>query len=114
MEIYALARKYPTLRITIEHVTDRRTLNLVHQLPNVAASITAHHLELTLDDVIGDGIRPHNYCKPIAKRELDRAALQDAAMGGHPASSSDPIQLRTPSRARSATAAPPACSRRPS
>lgn len=82
--IKALAKVLPRLKITIEHASTAKALELVYELPNVAASITAHHLELTLDDVIGNGLRPHNYCKPIAKFVQDRAALRAAATSGSP------------------------------
>jgi len=38
----------------------------------VAATITLHHLELTIDDVGG---KNHHFCKPIAKFPEDREAL---------------------------------------
>eukprot|EP00922_Rhytidocystis_sp_ex-Travisia-forbesii_P019933 GHVS01029417.1.p2 GENE.GHVS01029417.1~~GHVS01029417.1.p2 ORF type:complete len:146 (+),score=21.21 GHVS01029417.1:492-929(+) len=55
---------------------------MVKELTNVAATITAHHLELTVDDVMtpnGSEIaQPHNYCKPLAKQLADREALRQA------------------------------------
>src|SRR6185436_3212620 len=48
------------------------------------ATITAHHLVLTLDDVVGGELKPHNFCKPIAKRYEDREALVRAATSGNP------------------------------
>jgi len=39
---------------------------------------------LTLDDVIGDKLEPHNFCKPVAKSEDDRQAIIEAAVSGHP------------------------------
>jgi dihydroorotase len=50
----------------------------------VAATITLHHLEITLDDVIGGNLKPHLFCKPIAKRPADRDALRSAAFSGNP------------------------------
>lgn len=78
------AKKYPKLRIVVEHVTDATTLKWVEDLPNVWATITIHHLYITLDDVIGGQMRPHNFCKPVAKRESDRQALIKAAISGSP------------------------------
>jgi dihydroorotase len=34
--------------------------------------------------MLGNGIRPHHYCKPILKREEDRQALLEAATSGEP------------------------------
>lgn len=45
-------------------------------------TITLHHLETTLDDVIGGKLRPHLFCKPIPKRPSDRSALLNAALAG--------------------------------
>ena len=39
-----------------------------------------HHLELTLDDVVGDKLMPHHFCKPIAKRPQDRERLIQAVI----------------------------------
>jgi len=80
-----LSADYPRLRIVLEHVTTHRAVDVVATLPrNVAATITAHHLLLTLDDVVGDKLRPHHFCKPIAKHPIDRQALIGAATGGNP------------------------------
>jgi dihydroorotase len=73
---------FPCLRVVLEHVTTEDAVRLVTDGPEtLAATITAHHLCLTLDDVIGDGIRPHHFCYPVAKRPSDRASLREAAMG---------------------------------
>lgn len=77
------ALDFPRLRMVLEHVTTRDAVDVVEFLPkNVAATITPHHLEITLDDVVGDKLRPHLFCKPIAKRPTDRAALIRAATSG--------------------------------
>lgn len=77
------AELYPNLKIVLEHITTEAAVDLVNALPeNVAATITLHHLLLTLDDVVGNTIQPHYFCKPIAKREGDRQALLVAAMQG--------------------------------
>jgi dihydroorotase len=78
-----LSTKFPRLRIVLEHVTCQAAVDAVTELPpNVAATITAHHLLLSLDDVVGDKIRPHHFCKPIAKYPSDRTALVIAATSG--------------------------------
>jgi dihydroorotase len=76
-----ISREYPALKIVLEHVTTAVGVRAVTDLPNVAGTITVHHLLLTLDDVIGGMLKPHHFCKPIAKREFDRQALIDAAVG---------------------------------
>lgn len=83
--ITSFVRDLPRLRLVVEHVTTAEMVDLVCELPDtVAATITAHHLELTLDHVIGDKVSPHAFCKPIAKRPKDRERLGWAAMYGGP------------------------------
>ena len=80
-----IVKRFPKLRVVVEHVSDARTVRLVCEMPsNVAATVTVHHLLLTLDDLLGNGIRPHLYCKPILKQEHDRNAIQEAVLSGHP------------------------------
>jgi dihydroorotase len=80
-----VASSFPRLRVVLEHVTTVGAVNTVASLSDrVAATITVHHMLLTLDDVIGGTLRPHNFCKPVAKREEDRQALTRAATSGDP------------------------------
>ena len=80
-----LVKVFPKLRIVLEHVTTAQAVDLIDSFPsNVAATITVHHLLLTLDDVVGGMLKPHHFCKPIAKRVKDREALVQAATGGSP------------------------------
>jgi dihydroorotase len=76
-----IVRNFPGLKVVIEHITTRAAVDFIRNASvNVAGTITAHHLINTLDDLIGDGIRPHLYCKPVPKREEDRSALVTAAI----------------------------------
>ncbi len=52
--------------------------------PNLAATITAHHLIINRNTIFQGGIRPHLYCLPIAKREKHRLALRRAATSDCP------------------------------
>lgn len=80
-----LAEKLPNLKIVLEHVSTRVGVESVRQLgKNVAATITAHHLCLTLNDVVGYGIQPHHGCMPMPKDFDDRDALIGAATSGDP------------------------------
>lgn len=80
-----LAEKFPDLKIVLEHISTRVAVARVCKLgKNVAATITAHHLCLTLNDVIGYGIQPHNCCMPMPKDFADRDALIAAATSGNP------------------------------
>jgi dihydroorotase len=50
--------------------------------PGVAATITPQHLLMNRNAIFEGGLRPHNYCLPVLKRERDREALLAAATGG--------------------------------
>ncbi|NOX41438.1 MAG: dihydroorotase [Alphaproteobacteria bacterium] len=78
-----LRRRFPGLRIVLEHVTTKQGVEFVQNSnANLAATITTHHLILDRNDIFKGGIRPHYYCLPIAKRALHRAALRRAATSG--------------------------------
>ena len=79
-----LARRFPRLRIVMEHITTRQAAAFLDRYANVFATVTLHHLVLTLDDVAGGLLAPHLYCKPIPKRAEDRDALLAAALNAHP------------------------------
>lgn len=80
-----IVERFPSLQIVLEHTTTAEAVKVVLGLPvNVAATITVHHLFLTLDDVAGGKLKPHYFCKPLAKRPEDRAALIQAALSGNP------------------------------
>ena len=51
--------------------------------PNVAATITAHHLLYNRNAIFTGGVCPHMYCLPILKREKHRLALLNAATSGN-------------------------------
>ncbi len=79
-----LATRYPKLRISMEHITTAAAVRMLDEFENLCATVTLQHLIITLDDVAGGALRPHLFCKPIAKRPEDREALLKAALTGHP------------------------------
>ncbi|EKG12848.1 hypothetical protein MPH_10091 [Macrophomina phaseolina MS6] len=75
-----LHARFPRLRIILEHCTSAAAIEAVRSCgQTVAATITAHHLYLTVDDVVGNAF---HFCKPVAKLPADRIALLRAAVGG--------------------------------
>ena len=50
---------------------------------NVAATITPHHLLCNRNALFAGGLRPHYYCLPVLKTEIDRLALLEAASSGN-------------------------------
>ena len=85
MPIYELlAIAFPKLKIIMEHITTKDAIELLDKYDNLYATVTLHHLLITLDDVAGGMLQPHLFCKPIAKRPEDRTALLNAALGANP------------------------------
>lgn len=85
MPIYeSIAKAFPDLKIIMEHITTKDAVELLDKYDNLYATVTLHHLLITLDDVAGGMLNPHLFCKPIAKRPEDRDALLDAALKAHP------------------------------
>ncbi len=80
-----LIKNYPDLKVVFEHITTKDAAEFVQSAgDNVAATITAHHLLMSRNDIFVGGIRPHHYCLPILKRETHRQALVAAATSGSP------------------------------
>jgi dihydroorotase len=80
-----LRGRLPELRVVLEHITTEEAVRYVEDGgPNLAATITAHHLMINRNAIFQGGIRPHLYCLPIAKREKHRLALRRAATSGSP------------------------------
>jgi len=80
-----LRQDFPELRIVLEHVTTKDAVDFVlGEGPNLAATITPHHLEINRNAMFEGGLRPHMYCLPTAKREQHRLALRTAATSGNP------------------------------
>ncbi len=79
----ALLDLYPRLRIVLEHLSTREAADFVLAGPErLGATITAHHLAYTTDDLLGGAFNPHLFCKPVLQGPSDRAALRSAALSG--------------------------------
>ncbi|WP_130413656.1 dihydroorotase [Fluviicoccus keumensis] len=80
-----LVQRFPALRVVLEHITTADAVAFVESAgPNVAATITAHHLMFNRNHMLVGGIRPHLFCLPILKRNVHQEALQRAAVSGNP------------------------------
>lgn len=78
-----LRRKFPKLRMVLEHITTKDAVHYVQsQAENLAATITAHHLLCNRNALLVGGIKPHYYCLPVLKSEDDRKALLGAVASG--------------------------------
>jgi len=80
-----LLKRFAGLRVVLEHITTLEAAQFVAESgPNVAATITAHHLLMNRNAIFAGGIRPHHYCLPVLKREQHRVALVRAATSDNP------------------------------
>ncbi len=83
--LQTLRRRYPALRMVVEHITTEEAAQFVADAPaHIAATITPQHMLYNRNAIFKGGIRPHYYCLPILKREHDRKALIAAATSGSP------------------------------
>ncbi|EDO08523.1 putative dihydroorotase [Babesia bovis T2Bo] len=88
--IISVAMAFPKLKVVAEHVSTKESLEAVLRVPNLAASITPHHLQIVTEDVLNitsgvtqanilDHVKnPYLYCKPIAQSAENRDALLQA------------------------------------
>ena len=84
-QLAVIVKRYPSLKIVLEHITTHDAAAFVERAPaNIAATITAHHLLLNRNSIFAGGIQPHHYCLPVVKRETHRRALVKAATSGNP------------------------------
>jgi dihydroorotase len=75
-----LHKRFPKLRIVLEHATTSEAAETVKSLgETVACTITVHHLALTVDDWAGQNL---HFCKPVAKGYDDRRALREVIASG--------------------------------
>ena len=74
---------FPNLKIVFEHITTANAVDFVAGAsPVIAATITPQHLLLNRNDLLAGGIRPHNYCLPVLKRNTHQNKLREAAISG--------------------------------
>jgi dihydroorotase len=79
-----LTQRFPNLKIVLEHITTADAVRFVeHAGPQIAATITVHHLLYNRNNMLAGGIRPHLYCLPVLKRNLHQESLISAATSGN-------------------------------
>jgi len=78
-----IVASFPELKVVLEHITTQDAVNFVYQAnDNVASTITPQHLLFNRNDLLVGGIKPHNYCLPILKRNIHQEALREAVKSG--------------------------------
>ncbi|MCP9791789.1 dihydroorotase [Vulcanococcus limneticus] len=84
-QLIPLLASHPGLKVVLEHITTADAATFVAEAgPNLAATITPHHLHINRNALFAGGLRPDFYCLPVAKRERHRLALRAAATSGNP------------------------------
>lgn len=79
----ALAKNFPHLRIVMEHISCKEAVETLDKFDNLFATITLHHMMLNYNDLLGNAMRPHLYCKPILKSKEDMQAIRALALNAH-------------------------------
>ncbi len=78
-----IRERFTDLKIVFEHITTADAANFVLGAgENMAATITPQHLLLNRNDLLVGGIRPHNYCLPVLKRNTHQRRLQEVVASG--------------------------------
>lgn len=79
-----LSQTFPKLKIVLEHMSDHRSIKVLDSFENIFATLTLHHITMDLDDLLGKGLNPHYFCKPILKTKKDKEMLLNLAITAHP------------------------------
>ncbi|BFT31731.1 dihydroorotase [Alteromonas sp. D210916BOD_24] len=75
---------FPQLKVVFEHITTSDAADFVKQSSDfVGATITPQHLLLNRNDLLVGGVRPHNYCLPVLKRNTHQQALREVVASGN-------------------------------
>jgi dihydroorotase len=80
-----ITERFPELKVVFEHITTKDAADFVEAASDlVAATITPQHLLLNRNDLLVGGIRPHNFCLPVLKRNIHQEALRAVVATGSP------------------------------
>lgn len=80
-----IVKNFPNLKVVFEHITTADAAQFVQEAgDNIAATITPQHLLLNRNDLLVGGVRPHNFCLPVLKRNTHQEALRKVVQSGSP------------------------------
>ena len=78
-----IVKDFPGLKVVFEHITTADAADFVlANGENIAATITPQHLLLNRNDLLVGGVRPHNYCLPVLKRNTHQQRLREVVAEG--------------------------------
>jgi dihydroorotase len=82
-QVAEIIENFPRLKIVVEHLSTRAAVEALRGWPDrVGATISAHHLAFSVEDLLGGRLDHSLFCKPVVKSEDDRRALVEAAVSG--------------------------------
>lgn len=79
-----IVKKFPNLRIVLEHVSTKEGVEFVMANKNVVATVTPQHITYTRTDMLANGMRSDLFCFPVLQTEADRLAVLKFATSGRP------------------------------
>lgn len=83
-----IVKKFPRLKIVVEHASTSGMVNFVLNAPkNVAATLTLHHAIFTIAHILYNKWKIGNpllYCKPILKLPGSRDTVREAMLSNNP------------------------------
>lgn len=80
----SLLSNFPKLRIVLEHISTQAAVDFVSAGPDtLAATVTPQHLLYNRNHLLVGGLRPHYYCLPVLKHQVDQKAIQAVVARGH-------------------------------
>jgi dihydroorotase len=75
--------RFPDLKIVFEHISTADAGDFVLETSySMGATITPQHLLLNRNDLLVGGIKPHNYCLPVLKRNTHQKRLCEIVASG--------------------------------
>ena len=83
--LHPIRERFNSLKVVFEHITTADAADFVLAgSDTLAATITPQHLLLNRNDLLVGGVRPHNYCLPVLKRNTHQQRLREVVASGSP------------------------------
>lgn len=84
-DLMPILTRFPDLQVVFEHITTGEAADFVAEgiYRDLYATVTAHHLLINRNAMFLGGMSPLHYCKPVPKRETDRARVRRHVTSGN-------------------------------
>lgn len=77
--LYDIAKRYPRLRIILEHVSTKEGVNFVESASDkIAGTITIQHMMFNRNHLFENGLQPHRFCYPVINSLEDQRSVVKA------------------------------------